>query len=111
MKRRAKHLRLIGVIILALGVAMAGAVFWQGNRNRDLSGDPAMQGYNRAERQQMGLLFGKSGLWIDDFSDDLKQPGTQAVLITGASVLTASLCFYFARLLEVDDEAGGGKSG
>jgi hypothetical protein len=34
----------------------------------------------------------------------LKQPGTQAILIALFSILLAAGCFYFARLLDIDDE-------
>jgi len=64
----------------------------------------SMQGFNRAEQRQMGQLYGKSGLLIDEWSDDLKQPGTQAIIITGLSVLAFAGCFYFARLLDYEDE-------
>ena len=62
-----------------------------------------MVGYNRAESRQMGMLFGKMGLLIEDWTNDLKQPGTQATLIASASILISLGCFYFARLLENDD--------
>ncbi len=52
----------------------------------------------------MGVLYGKMGLMIDDFLDDLKRPGTQATIIVAAAALVASGCFYFARLSEHDDE-------
>lgn len=103
--RRARKLRAIGVIVLALGIAGAGIVYWLGTRDADLSNDPSMQGFNRAEQRQMGQLYGKSGLLIDEWSDDLKQPGTQAVLIAGFSVAIFAGCFYFARLLDYDDES------
>ena len=97
---------MIGVIVLALGMAGAGVVYWLGTRNADLSTDPSMQGFNRAEQRQMGQLYGKSGLLVDEWLDDLKQPGTQAILIAGFSALVFVGCFYFARLLDDEDEAG-----
>ena len=66
--------------------------------------DPAMLGFNRAEHRQMGQLFGKMGSLMDDWSDDLHQPGTQAMLIVMVALLVAAGFFYFARLLDVDDE-------
>jgi len=65
--------------------------------------DPAMLGFNRAEHRQMGQLFGRMGNLIDDWSDDLKQPGTQAILIVVAAILIAAGLFYIARLMEVND--------
>ena len=95
---------MIGVIVLALGIVGAGIVYWIGTRSPDLSNDLSMLGFNRAETRQMGQLYGKSGLLIQQWTEDLKQPGTQAVLITIFSILTAAVCFYVARLLDVDDE-------
>jgi hypothetical protein len=105
-KQRARKFRIIGVIVLALGVAGAGIVYWLGTRSPDLSDDLSMTGFNRAEERQMGMLYGKQGELIEDWSNDLKQPGTQAVIIAAASVIIASGCFYFARLSDQDDETG-----
>jgi hypothetical protein len=52
----------------------------------------------------MGQLYGKSGLLIEQWSNDLKQPGTQAIIILIFSTVIAAGCFYFARLLDYDDE-------
>jgi hypothetical protein len=104
-RRRTRRLRTIGVLVLVLGLVAAGAVYWLGTRDADLSGKLSMQGFDRAERRQMGRLYGKSGLLIDEWTDDLKQPSTQAILIAGFSAAVFAGCFYFARLLDFDDEA------
>jgi hypothetical protein len=97
---------MIGVIVLALGIAAASVVYWIGTRSPDLSNDLSMLGFNRAETRQMGQLYGKSGLLIEQWSEDLKQPGTQAVIIVIFSTVITAGCLYFARLLDVDDETG-----
>jgi hypothetical protein len=53
----------------------------------------------------MEMLYGKSGELIEDWFNDLKQPGTQAIIIAGAAIVIAAGCFYFARLLDDDDAA------
>lgn len=98
----AKKLKLTGVIVLLLGLAGAGAVYWLGTRSADLSADPAMAGFDRANTRQMEMLYGKQGELIENWSNDLKQPGTQAILIAVFSIIVAGGCFYFARLS--DDE-------
>src|ERR1017187_970676 len=103
-KQRARRLRMIGLIVLALGIGGAGILYWLRTRSPDLSNDLSMVGYNRAETRQMGQLYGKSGLLIEQWSNDLKQPGTQAVIIVVLSTLITAGCFYFARLLDYDDE-------
>jgi hypothetical protein len=104
-KQRTRRLRMIGVIVLALGIGGAGVLYWLRTRSPDFSDDLSMLGFNRAETRQMGQLYGKSGLLIEQWSEDLKQPGTQAVIIVVFSTLVTAGCFYFARLLD-DDETG-----
>ena len=53
----------------------------------------------------MEQLYGKSGLLIEEWFDDLKRPGTQATIIVVLSALIASGCFYLARLSAEGDEA------
>jgi hypothetical protein len=103
-KRRSRRLRMTGIVVLALGIAGAGVLYWLRTRSPDVSDDLSMVGFNRAEQRQMGQLYGKQGQLIEQWSDDLKQPGTQAILIAGFSVVVFAGCFYFARLLDYDDE-------
>jgi hypothetical protein len=95
--RHQKRLKAIGIIVLLLGIGSAGFVYWLGTRTPDLSDDLSMVGFNRAESRQMGMLFGKMGLLIEDWTNDLKQPGTQATLIVVTSILISLGCFYAAR--------------
>ena len=97
---------MIGIIVLVLGLGGAGLVYWLGTRAADANDDLSMQGFNRAEQRQMGQLYGSQGLLIEQWSEDLKQPGTQAVIIAMVSTFVAAGCLYFARLLDYDDEAG-----
>ena len=97
---------MVGVVVLVLGIGGAGILYWLRTRSPDFSNDLSMVGYNRAETRQMGRLYGKSGLLIEQWSNDLKQPGTQAIIIVVFSALISAGCFYFARLLEYDEESG-----
>ena len=101
--RQCARLRIIGVIVLLLGIGSACIVYWIGIRSADLSDDLSMVRDNIAASRQMGILYGKMGLLIEDLSDELKRPGTQAIIIAGAATLVALGCFYFARLLDNDD--------
>lgn len=106
-RRRARRFKVIGAVVLGLGLVGASGVYWVGAHSPYLAEDDLdMAGFNRAESRQMGMLFGKEGVMIEDLKSDLKQPGTQATLIAAASTIIASSCFYFSRLLDHDSEAG-----
>ena len=101
--KRAARLRMIGILVLLLGIGGAGVVYWLGTRSPDVSDNLSMVGYNKARTRQMGMLYGKMGPVIEKWFDELKQPGTQAEIIITVSILIAAGCFYFARLSDVDD--------
>ena len=104
VRRRVRRYRITGIIILLLGFGVAGVVYWLGTRAAELSDDRSMAGFYKAESRQMGMLYGKEGLLVEDMFNDLKQPGTQALLIVATSIVIAAGCFYFARLLAQENE-------
>jgi hypothetical protein len=99
-KRYGRRLRIVGIVILLLGGAGAGWVYWLGAKSAALMNDPEMLGFNRAKHWQMGVMFGGMGNLMDDLAEDLKQPATQAILIVVVSVIIAAVCFLFARAQE-----------
>lgn len=64
-----------------------------------------MSGLHRAQQRQMGLLYGDMGQVLLGWYDDLKQPGTQAAIILGFSVVIAGGCFLAARAAANNDES------
>ena len=108
-RRRARWLRLTAAMVLLLGVFGADAVYWLGTRSADSPDDPSVVGYDKAQVRQMGILYGKQGLWIEEWRYKLKHPGPQACVIVVASVLAAGGCFYFARLVEAAGESDADK--
>jgi hypothetical protein len=102
LHKRRRRLRAIGTIVLLIGLSSAGIVYWVGTHSARLEDDPMMVGYSRPQERNMELLYGKMGRTIEDLSDDLKRPGTQAVLIAGVSVVIAAGCFYLAGPEEVE---------
>jgi len=103
-RQQSKRLRVIGSVVLVLGLLSAGAVYLIRTHSGEPTEDELLAGNARAESRQMGLLYGKMGLLTQEWSDDLKQPGTQALIIAGLSVLIAAGCFYFARLEDDNNE-------
>ncbi|MEY2430225.1 MAG: hypothetical protein QOJ40_3110 [Verrucomicrobiota bacterium] len=87
---------MIGLIVLLLGIGSAGLVYWRGTRAASLADDASMAGFGKADRRQMEILYGQMGVMTQDLLDDLKHPGTQAVIIVAMAALVASGCFYFA---------------
>ena len=92
--------------MLVLGLTAAGLIYWLGTRNADLSDALSMQGFNRPEQQQMGELYGKSGQMMEDWIEDLRQPGTQAIIVIVVSGLVAAGCLYFAKLSDHGNSGG-----
>ena len=81
------RLRRVGLTILVAGLAVAALVYWIGSRAAEPADNLAMVGYNRAQSQQMGVLYGKSGLVIDELSASLQRPEVQARWIAGISIV------------------------
>ena len=94
---RAARFRLAGVVILVSGLVAAGVLYWARTRNPALEDDPMMLNYSKPERMQMGVMYGKMGMLIEDLQDDLSQPGTQAFLIVAGSAVLSWACFFAAR--------------
>ena len=90
-------MRLIGIIVLILGLGSAGIVYWHGTRAEDPRLEQYEQAQARAESRQMQMLYGTSGGLMEDLMNALKRPGNQAVLIIVISGLVAGGCFYLGR--------------
>src|SRR5271157_454512 len=105
--RGGARLRTIGVLVLLLGLGGAGVVYWTGAAPEDLSDDPSTARAYKREAREIEINFGKMGLLMNGLWEDLKHPGTQAVVIAVASILAASGCFYFARLQARGEESDG----
>jgi|ERR1700722_3008934 len=105
-KRQARRLRIIAVVVLLLGIFGADGVYWLGTRSAQTSDDLAGLGNEKAQARKEETLYGKQTILIDRWIEDLKQPGTQAVIVVLTAVLVAGGCFYFAHLLHHADEKG-----
>jgi hypothetical protein len=99
--------RLVGTLVFLIGVASACVLYWIRTRAANVMDDAAMAGYSKPELMQMGALYGKMGLMTSDLLDDLKQPGTQAILIGLFSALVAFACFFLAnRWVDEEEDKG-----
>ena len=103
-KRRARRLRIAAAVVLVLGIFGADLVYWLGTHSPDISDDPQMLGNEKAESRQAEILYGKQAGLVKEWTDDLKRPGTQAIIIVISAVLVAGGCLYFASLVESSGE-------
>ncbi|HEU5395986.1 MAG TPA: hypothetical protein VFV81_02375 [Verrucomicrobiae bacterium] len=103
----ARRLKVGGTVVLVAGIAAAALLYWVRTRSPDPGGDLSMLGFDKPQRRQMELLYGKSGALMHEWLNDLKQPGTQAVLILVITLLIAAILFYFGRLLDFDEPSRG----
>lgn len=96
-RKTRKRLRVAGAVVVSLGLTIAAADYWIGSRSEDLSQNPWMAGYEKAQSHQMGILYGRMGIVVDDLLDDLKDPGAQAAIILFVSGGIAAGFFYLGR--------------
>jgi flagellar basal body-associated protein FliL len=103
-KRQARQLRIIAAVVLVLGVFGADLVYWLGSRSAvGVSSDPQMLVNEKAAARQAEILIGKQAGLVQGWIDDLKRPGTQAVIVVVIAVLLAGGCLYFAGLMDSGD--------
>jgi hypothetical protein len=103
-KKRARQLRIIGFVILLLGVVGGGVTYRMTPSPVDLSDDVATANTSKKVQRDIELQVGKMGLFTSELMDDLEDPATRAEIIIGMAILVAAGCFYFARLFDYDDE-------
>ena len=104
------RLRIIAVVLMAIGIASAEIIYWRGTHAVDeLSDDPSLLQNEKAIARQSGILYGNQGAVVQQWSDELKRPGCEAAVAIVATALLSGGCFYFARLIE-NDPARSAKS-
>jgi hypothetical protein len=97
-----QRLRIIAVVLMALGIASAELIYWRGTRAAELPDDPSLLQNEKAIARQSGILYGNQAAVVQQWSDELKRPGAEAAMAIVAAALLAGGCFYLARLIEND---------
>jgi hypothetical protein len=100
--RESGRLRVIGTIVLVLGIAGAGLFYWIKARPAGPAMDDLLPGYSRSQAREIGALMGHTGVMMIEWQDALARPGTQAILIAAVSALFAS--YFFRAAWVLDDE-------
>lgn len=95
----ARRLRITSVVLLLAGTAIAGAIYAFGTGPVE-SDDPAMIAQDKIDSRQVAQMYGDVGLLERNWANDLKQPGTQAVIIFVITAVVAGGGLFVARFLE-----------
>jgi hypothetical protein len=94
------RLRLIGTLVLVVGLAAAPAVYWVETRSATPTLDELMPGYSEHRARLNAIQMGELVVTLLAMADAMKEPRAQALLIAGVSVLVAVCCFRIAPLLD-----------
>jgi hypothetical protein len=100
LQNPAKRLRLIGGIVLVFGLAGASLFYWRLSRSSAPTMDELMPGYSQQRARQNAIVMGSLVVTLLEWADALKDPGAQALIMAGVSVLVALGCFRVASLLD-----------
>ena len=108
--RRRAALNTIGVVVLLLGIACAGLVYWSGrNQSAAHAKAPADGDWtdsslstedSKASTRDVEEYYGQLGMFalrLEDWFADLGRPGPLAGLIAMVATLTALGCFLAAN--------------
>jgi hypothetical protein len=96
----ANWLRFIGSGVLVLGLTAAYLFYRAQSQSIAPTMDELLPGYSERRARQNGILMGSFVVSLLEWADKLKEPGTQAVIIAGVSVLVALCCFRVAWLMD-----------
>jgi hypothetical protein len=89
--------------VLVIGLAAAAAWYFVYARSAAPSMDELMPGYSERRARTNSIIMGNMVVTMLAGVEALKDPATQAVIIAGASVVIALVCFRIARLTELPD--------
>ena len=102
--KESDRLRLIGRVVLVLGLIGAGIFYGVEARPAPRAMDDMMPGYAKSQAREMGRLMGHTGVMMLEWQEALDRPGTQAVIIAVVAALFASYFFRAAWVLDVEEQ-------
>lgn len=103
-RRAGFTLRIIGTVILVLGLGGAGLSYWLSAPTDDLSDEVLSSSNSKAMQRTIEVNVGKMGVFVATLSEDWQDPATRAMVIAVVSILLASGCFYLALLQARDHD-------
>ena len=95
-----RRLRIVGILVLAIGVVGAGLFYWIQVRSAAPSMDELFPGYSRNRSRQLGILMGSMTVTLVGVVDALKDPFTESVIIVAASACVALIFFRLASVMD-----------
>lgn len=98
--------RIAGIVILVIGLASAGLVYWR-SAPPDSPDELNTPYNNKRAARDVANNFGQWGAFSYTLNQDLQNPAIQAAIIAVASLLLSSGCFYIARLHARDIQSNG----
>jgi hypothetical protein len=98
--------RIAGIVILVIGLAIAGLVYGLSPRP-DSPAELNTPDNNKRAARDVASNFGQWGAFSYSISEDLHDPATQAAIIAIGSILVGGACFYIAHLNTRDTGANG----
>jgi len=100
----ARRLRIIGAVVLIVGLAGAGLFYRIASQSAGPTMDDLMPGYSEHRARQNAIQMGELVVTLLAMADAMKEPRAQALLIAGVSGLVAAGCFRVASVMDRRDE-------
>jgi cobalamin synthase len=95
-----QRLRIIGILVIVVGVSGAGLFYWIQARSAAPSMDELFPGYSRNRARQVGILMGSMTVTLIGLLDALKDPFTASVIVAAVSGCVALIFFRLASVMD-----------
>ncbi len=96
-----RRLRFVGTVILIIGLAGAGLIYWRYARSAGPTMDELMPGYSERRARTNSIIMGNMVVTLMGWIEGLQDPRTQAIVLVVVSALIAWGCFWTAGLMDV----------
>jgi hypothetical protein len=95
-----KRTRQLGALILIVSVLAAGRIYWSETRFAETPEGQLLEGYDRQRNHDMGVMYGRGGRDLMNALQAMDSPAGHAILLIGAGLIGAGICFHRARQIE-----------
>jgi hypothetical protein len=87
-------------LILVASLLAAGGIYWSETRSAEIPEGQLLAGYDRQRDHDMDVLYGRGGRDLMNALDAVNSPTGHAILMIGAGMIGARMCFSRARVVE-----------